>query len=75
MLDVFPVEIHGEIPVANPGLIYGSMLFRTLFFRLFLALYGMLLWTLIGMLFGMLIVTLNGKLIGMLIIVQNSANF
>ena len=27
------------ISVANPGLIYGAMLFRTFFFRLFLALW------------------------------------
>ena len=28
MLNVFPVEIHGAIPVANPRLIYGVMLFK-----------------------------------------------
>ena len=38
MLDVFFVEIHGTIPIANPGLIYGAMLFMTFFWRLFLAL-------------------------------------
>ena len=48
-------EIHGAIHVANPGLIYGAMLFRTFFWRLLLALYRMLLWTLIGILIGMLI--------------------
>ena len=35
MLDVFPAEIDGTIPIANPGLIYGAMIFRTLFWRLF----------------------------------------
>ena len=40
MLDVFLAKIHGAIPIANPGLIYGVMLFRTFFWRLFLALYG-----------------------------------
>ena len=38
MLNVFPIEIHGAILVANPGLIYGAMLFMTFFWRLFLAL-------------------------------------
>ena len=75
MLNVFPVEIHGTIPVAYPGLIYGAMLLRTLFFRLLLVLYGMILWILVGTLFGMLIGMLIGKLIGMLITVQNSTNF
>ena len=36
MLDVFPAKIHGTIPVTNPGLIYGAMLFRTFFWKLFL---------------------------------------
>ena len=71
MLDGFLVEIHDTIPVANPGLIYGAMLFKTFFWRLFLELYGMLLWTLIGMLIEMIIV----MLIGMLISIQSSANF
>ena len=31
MLDVFPVEIHGAIPLTKLGLIYGAMLFRTFF--------------------------------------------
>ena len=31
MLDVFLTKIHGAIPIANPGLIYGAMLFRTFF--------------------------------------------
>ena len=31
MLDVFPAKIHGTILVANPGLIYGAMLFMTIF--------------------------------------------
>ena len=79
MLDVFPTEIHGTTPIANPGLIYGAMLFKTFFWRLFLALYGMLLWmligTLIGMIIFMLIGTLIGALIGMLTIVQNNTNF
>ena len=79
MLDVFPTEIHGAIPIAKPGLIYGAMLFKTFFWRLSLALYGMLLWmligTLIGILIGMIIVMSIGTLIGMLISVQNSANF
>ena len=83
MLNVFPVKIHGAIIVANPGLIYGAMLFMTFFWRQFLALYGMVLWTLIGtligMLIGMIIVMLIrmliGTLIGMLISVQNNANF
>ena len=64
MLDVFPAEIHGTNPVANPRLIYGAMLIRTFFGRLFLELYGMLLWTLIGTLIGILI----GMLIGMIIV-------
>ena len=64
MLDVFLVEIHGTIHVANPGLIYDAMLFRTFFWRLFLALYGMLLWTLIGALIGMLIGMIIVMLIG-----------
>ena len=76
-MDVFPVEIHGTIPIANPGLIYGDMLFGT-FWRLFLVLYGMFFWTLIGtliwMLIGMIIVMLIGTLIkaliGMLISVK-----
>ena len=42
MLDVFPVEIHGAIPVAKHGLIYGAMLFRKFFWRLLWASYGML---------------------------------
>ena len=67
MLNVFLVEIHGAIHVTNPGFIYGAMLFMTFFWRLLLALYGMILWTLIGKLIGMLF--------GMLIIVQNNANF
>ena len=71
MLDVFPAEIHGAIPIANLGLIYGAMSFRMCFWRLFLALYGMLLWTLIGMIIVMLI----GTLIGMLISVQNNVKF
>ena len=79
MLDVFLAEIHGTILVANPGLIYGAMLFNTFFWRLFLALYGMFFWTLIGTLIGMIILmligTLIGMLIGMLISIQNSANF
>ena len=78
MLDAFPAEIHGTIPIANPGLIYGSMLFKTFFWRLFLALYGMFFWTLIGtltwMLIEMIIVMLIGTLIGMLISIQNSTN-
>ena len=60
MLDVFPVEIHGAIPIANPKLIHGALLFRTFFWRLFLALYGMILHTLIGMIIVMLIGTLIG---------------
>ena len=52
MLDVFPVEINGTIPVANLGLIHGAMLFITFFWRLLWALYGMLIGTLIGMLVG-----------------------
>ena len=83
MLDVFPIKIHGAIPIANPGLIYGAMLFKMFFWRLFLALYGMFFWTLIGMLIwiliGMIIVILIGMLIGTLIVilinVQNSTNF
>ena len=79
MLNVFPTEIHGAIPITNLELIYGAMLFRTFFWRLFLALYGMPLWTLIGtligILIGMIIVMLIGMLIGMLIKVQNIANF
>ena len=79
MFDVFPVEIHGTIPIANRGLIYGAMLFKTFFWRLLLALYGILLWTLIGMLIGtligMIIVMLIGTLIGMLISIQNRTNF
>ena len=55
MLNVFLVEIHGAIPIANHVLIYGAMLFMTFFWRLFLALYGMLLWTLIETLIGILI--------------------
>ena len=31
MLDVFHIEIHGTIPITNPGLIYRAMLFRTFF--------------------------------------------
>ena len=31
MLNVFPAEIHGAIPVANPRLIYGAMLFKMFF--------------------------------------------
>ena len=34
MLNVFPTKIHGAIPVANPGLIYGVMIFRMFFWRL-----------------------------------------
>ena len=71
MLDVFPTEIHGAIPIANPRLIYGAMIFRMFLWRLFLALYGILLWMLIGTLIEMLI----GMLTGMQIIVQNNANF
>ena len=41
MLDVLPAKIHGAIPVAKPGLIYGAMLFRTFLWRLLWALYGM----------------------------------
>ena len=67
MLDVFLAKIHGTIPVANLGLIYGAMLFKTFFWRLFLVLYGMFLWTLTGMLVGMLIGLLIGMIIGMLI--------
>ena len=36
MLNVFPSKIHGTIPVANPGLIYGAMLFRTFFLEVIL---------------------------------------
>ena len=54
MLDVFLAKIHGAIHVATPGLIYDVMLFRTFFWRLLCALYGMLFWTLLRMLFGML---------------------
>ena len=83
MLDVFPTEIHGAIPISNHVLIYGAMLFKMFFWRLFLALYGIPLWmlirTLIGiliaMLIGMIIVMLIGTLIRMLIRVQNNANF
>ena len=79
MLNVFLVEIHGAIHVTNLGFIYAAMPFKTFFGRLLLALYGMLLWTLIrtliGMLIGMIIVMLIGTLIGMLISVQNSAKF
>ena len=84
MLDVFLVEIHVAIHVANPGLIYGAMIFKTFFGRLFWDLYGMIFWTLIRTLIGMLISLQNstkfekgmliGTLIGMLISVQNSAN-
>ena len=42
MLDVFPNQIHREILISNPGLIYGAMLFRTFFWRLLWASYGML---------------------------------
>ena len=31
MLNVFPVKIHGAIPIANPGLIYGAMIFKIFF--------------------------------------------
>ena len=31
MLDVFPAEIHGTILVTNLRLIYGAMLFKTIF--------------------------------------------
>ena len=83
MSNVFAAEIHGAISVANPRLIYGAMLFRMFFWRLFLVLYGMPLWMLIrtligiliGMLIGMIIVNLIGTLIGMLISIQNNANF
>ena len=83
MLNIFLVKIHGAIHVANPGLIYGAMLFITFFWRLFWALYWMFFWmliqTLIGMIIVMLIVTLIGTLIGMLIemliSIQHSANF
>ena len=79
MLNFFPAEIHCAIPVTNPRLIYGDVIFRTFFWRLFLALYGMFLWTiigtLIGMIIGMIIVMLIGMLIGMLIIVQNRFKF
>ena len=79
MLNVFPVEIHGAIPVVNPGLIYGAMLFVTFFWRKILSLYRMILWTLIetliGMLIWMIIVMLIVTLIGILIIIQISANF
>ena len=43
MLNVFVVEIHRAIHGTNPGFIYGAMLFMTFFWRLLLALYGMLL--------------------------------
>ena len=42
MLDVFLIEIHGAVPVAKLGLIYGAMLFRTFFGTLLWASYGML---------------------------------
>ena len=60
MLDVFPAKIHGAIPVANPRLIYGDMLFKTFFWRLFWVLYGMFFWMLIGTLIGILISIYNG---------------
>ena len=34
MLNIFLVKIHGAIPVANPGLIYGAMLFKTFFWAI-----------------------------------------
>ena len=40
MLDVFLANIDSTILVANLGLIYGDMLFKKFFWRLFLALYG-----------------------------------
>ena len=79
MFDVFPIEIHGTIPIANRGLIYGAMLFKTFFWSLFLVLYSnpfcTIIGTLIGMLIGMIIGMLIGTLTGMLIIIQNSVNF
>ena len=83
MLDFFPAEIHGTILAANPGLIYGAMLFNTFYWRLFLELYEMFFWTLIGtltwmlieMIIVMLIGMLIGILIGMVISIQNSVNF
>ena len=35
MLDVFLTETHGTIPISNRGLIYGAMIFKTFFGRLF----------------------------------------
>ena len=64
MLDAFPTEIHGAIPIANPGLIYGAILFKTFFWRLFLVLYGMILWIPFGSLIGIIIVMLIEMLIG-----------
>ena len=61
-MDVFPVEIHGAIPVAKPRLIYGALLFTRFFWRLLWALYGMLFWMIIETLIGMIIVMLIGSI-------------
>ena len=66
IFDIFPAEIDGTIPIANPGLIYGATLFGMFFWKLFLALYGMLFWTLIGTLIGMLIGMITVMLTGMI---------
>ena len=71
MLNAFTAEIHGAIPIANLGLIYGVMLFRMFFWTLI----GMLIWIPIGMIIVILLGMLIGTLIGMLISVQNSAKF